>query len=54
MSQIEYNIQWDDIEDEYYVDVPIGNQTLHMAFQEVLLSALLHYQDVSCICHEYK
>lgn len=34
MSQIEYNIQWDDIDDEYYVDVPIGNQTLHMAFQE--------------------
>ena len=25
---------WDDLKYEYYANVPIGNQTLHMAFQE--------------------
>jgi hypothetical protein len=30
----EYRVQWNDWDDEYFIDIPIGNQTLHMAFQE--------------------
>ena len=27
-----FEVKWNDYDDEYYVNIPIDNQTLHMSF----------------------